>query len=1693
MPPTPSSTHPSALQGADQDEYEPVIKRRPTSDNTEPSSAALHRLSFPSLNDYKPLSSPSSPPHTPATNHPPPTTPPQSYTPLTLKTVRLAKSKSKLRQDPHIGVATGSRRNSLPKSAHSALASGGDSSGTGSPPSSLPPPLPTPFSSADSPGSASTSSGSMLARRNTEGSLLNTFQHSSRDLSPARRRENSSNSGSNTTPVMPRPILKDTSARDKVQRESWMPETVGTTATSGNHISGPGRPSSNGQSPSPVAPPKSLARNNSSGKRQSRLPRMSIPDYDQDALTPRPRQGSGGYGPDYKPRRQSGGPGHLLYAFDRNASSAEFESEDYDDSDPEDAQIHSQHLQEQYSRLQRSHTRQSTVDTGGEEGAPISKKPQRKSLGDELDVPPVPEKSSQRKRVSTLGSTTLPTLSPSLSAALTAATNSTASASETLSSIVRSNNPPPKDRSRPYGSVGANSLSFEPLFALKDNNNNNNNNNNNLRPAQSAGHLQVGNKDASVKRLSAAVSDADGYAALLTVDPSQQGVSILDISKRELTEIPSGLPESITHLRLAYNMIQVLAPISSLTTLNNLQVLDLCDNQLELLPPEIGLLTKLKELYLSNNKLCKLPDAIQKMARLEVLDIRNNQFYLLNPALAKMKALRQLDVRNNHLNALPAPLCMLSATLTALLVDGNQFVQPFLDLLQPLMMDDSECITSGRQSFLGDDPYGDPNSKKTSLLAARPVSVYEPWRREAAPIFTRRAGGALGSPAMAKRRSHGDLMTLIGLQKKDGGAPTEDLFALTSDPATPRSNTISVSSGAYIASVMGADTTGSRRERSVSTSTVTPASEQHYADSQGSNSPSASHPLSLNKFLKSIRKGSKSTLRDSQFSTRSDATKRFSIGSEVDPMGDMEPDNQEPETRPNSKGTVSSMGGVNGRRAPAGGINQWVRDRFHKRTNSSDMGVLSGGHASVTSISTDAMETSEGYTVRDSGYGVISGSAGSQSSPSLNSTPDMALTSSQGKSYGLLGNRYQNKSTGHLPFGTSSARDSQGLSSSFDPAQRKERNYRYSCMSIESQMTQGTEQDSDLVELDSAIAHHIQQQHQHHQHRMSSMHSPTTPLPSSPVISGGLSNGSHPNHWNAGSPRYGQSANAIKPLMQYLRDLYDLDPDSSEWEEVYAWRRVWNAERSTPVGLGVSADGGVDVEDTEEDQEKKQAKDEEIRLAKLQAQASRRRRIVDEIVTTERTYVEGLKGLVEIYLTPALQIMPSSDHKAVFSNAHSIYAFHADHFLPALERAFRVTPEPATTTAQEQDATTVQGVTSPMSPVPSTGPFASSVSTSSSGQGSNVSSSSKDETSIETADSEASKSSSATAATAVKPAVEDRIGRVFAEHVDYMKMYSFYINNFDNALRVLQTQLTQAKHKKKMKEFLRRCAKHPNHTQLALQGYLLLPVQRIPRYKLLLQDLLENTWPEHVDYQDIATALEKISSRADEMNERKRQYENHEKVLLVQNRIIGQYKTPLVQPHRKVVREGMLHLIRIVTRNVSMGLDKVVLIHDQHYPQEPSSHPQQQQQQQHQQNNGDLTVHYLSEETVEKSFLFILFNDIMIQCNPVTGKAVGSGGANGSSGYGNNSSGGAGGAAGSGVHGHVSTDAVTSGSGAGGASDARAKNLELCRVLQLESRLHPAEVVGQDVLRVVDDAMVLYLTGDKDVIQAWKEDINSRW
>lgn len=122
--------------------------------------------------------------------------------------------------------------------------------------------------------------------------------------------------------------------------------------------------------------------------------------------------------------------------------------------------------------------------------------------------------------------------------------------------------------------------------------------------------------------------------------------------------------------------------------------------------------------------------------------------------------------------------------------------------------------------------------------------------------------------------------------------------------------------------------------------------------------------------------------------------------------------------------------------------------------------------------------------------------------------------------------------------------------------------------------------------------------------------------------------------------------------------------------------------------------------------------------------------------------------------------------------------------------------------------------------------------------------------------------------------------------------------------------------RKRIRSFLKRCRINPRHSQLNLEGYLLLPVQRIPRYRLLvsslysysfppilyllqLEELLRST-PPLPDYMDdpLERALAEISLLANNMNEGKREAESRRKLVQWQARIRGKFPSPLVQPHR---------------------------------------------------------------------------------------------------------------------------------------------------------------------------------------------------
>ena len=65
---------------------------------------------------------------------------------------------------------------------------------------------------------------------------------------------------------------------------------------------------------------------------------------------------------------------------------------------------------------------------------------------------------------------------------------------------------------------------------------------------------------------------------------------------------------------------------------------------------------------------------------------------------------------------------------------------------------------------------------------------------------------------------------------------------------------------------------------------------------------------------------------------------------------------------------------------------------------------------------------------------------------------------------------------------------------------------------------------------------------------------------------------------------------------------------------------------------------------------------------------------------------------------------------------------------------------------------------------------------------------------------------------------------------------------------------------------------------LGLNSLRLVPVQRIPRYVLLLKDLLQNTEEDHPDKIPLEKALAAFQKIAVEINEKKRDAENRAKV-----------------------------------------------------------------------------------------------------------------------------------------------------------------------------------------------------------------------
>eukprot|EP01094_Clydonella_sp_ATCC50884_P019372 TRINITY_DN3764_c0_g1_i3.p1 TRINITY_DN3764_c0_g1~~TRINITY_DN3764_c0_g1_i3.p1 ORF type:complete len:212 (+),score=57.68 TRINITY_DN3764_c0_g1_i3:528-1163(+) len=91
--------------------------------------------------------------------------------------------------------------------------------------------------------------------------------------------------------------------------------------------------------------------------------------------------------------------------------------------------------------------------------------------------------------------------------------------------------------------------------------------------------------------------------------------------------------------------------------------------------------------------------------------------------------------------------------------------------------------------------------------------------------------------------------------------------------------------------------------------------------------------------------------------------------------------------------------------------------------------------------------------------------------------------------------------------------------------------------------------------------------------------------------------------------------------------------------------------------------------------------------------------------------------------------------------------------------------------------------------------------------------------------------------------------------------------------------------------------------KMQLSSFLIMPIQRIPRYQMLLRELIKYTTPEHTDYKSLTGAVAQIEEIADILDKRKKEVENIESVFTVFNSISGALPLRIADP-RSYIREG---------------------------------------------------------------------------------------------------------------------------------------------------------------------------------------------
>uniref|UniRef100_A0A8C0Y5Q9 FYVE, RhoGEF and PH domain containing 4b n=1 Tax=Cyprinus carpio carpio TaxID=630221 RepID=A0A8C0Y5Q9_CYPCA len=153
-----------------------------------------------------------------------------------------------------------------------------------------------------------------------------------------------------------------------------------------------------------------------------------------------------------------------------------------------------------------------------------------------------------------------------------------------------------------------------------------------------------------------------------------------------------------------------------------------------------------------------------------------------------------------------------------------------------------------------------------------------------------------------------------------------------------------------------------------------------------------------------------------------------------------------------------------------------------------------------------------------------------------------------------------------------------------------------------------------------------------------------------------------------------------------------------------------------------------------------------------------------------------------------------------------------------------------------------------------------------------------------------------------------RIGDILAQLAPFLRMYAEYVKNFDSAMDLLKQWTERSvQFNAIIQDIQEACG------NLTLQHHMLEPVQRVPRYEMLLKDYLKKLPEDDPDCSQAEKSLNIISMAATHSNMAIRKMENLKKLMEIYEMLGGE--EDIVNPSNELIKEGQI--LKLAARNTS--------------------------------------------------------------------------------------------------------------------------------------------------------------------------------